>query len=67
MSLVCAEGTADPPFQEEGIQEIQPREADSAADEACTAGDTVQPALRDGTTDFDIAIVKGIAGGNTRC
>ena len=66
-SLVCAAGIEDLPFQEEGTQGSWCLEADSAADEACMAGGTVRPALRDDTADLGIAVVGEPGGGGNGC
>jgi len=63
VSLVCVEGIEDLTSQEEGTRESWCLEAGSAADEACTAGGTVRPALLDGTAGLGIALV-GEAGGD---
>lgn len=66
-SLVCAEGIEDLTFLEEGIQDSRRLEAGSAADEACTAGGIVRPALRDGTAGLGTAAVGGVVGDDSGC
>jgi len=66
-SLGCAEGIGDQTFQEEGTRGSRCLEAGSAADEACTAGGTVRPALLDGTADLETALVSEAGGDGSGC
>lgn len=66
-SLGCAEGIEDLTSQEEHTQGSRCLEAGSAADEACTAGGTVRPALLDGTADPGIALVDEAGGDGNGC
>ena len=61
------EGIEDLTSQEERTQGSQCLEAGSAADEACTAGGTVWPALLDGTAALGTALVGEADGGGNGC
>ena len=66
-SLGYGEGIEDLPSQEEHTRGSRCLEAGSAADEACTAGGTVRPALLDGTVDLGTALVGEAGGGGNDC
>lgn len=66
-SLGCVEGIEDLTSQEERTRGSRDLEAGSAVDEACTAGDTVRPALLDGTADPEIALVGEAGDGDNGC
>ena len=66
-SLVCVEAIEDLTSQVERTRGSRCLGAGSAADEACTAGGTVRPALFDGTADLETALVGKAGGGDNGC
>lgn len=67
VSLVCAEETWDLAFHCEGTQGNRLREADNAANEACTADGTVRPAFGGRTAGSGDEVADGAVGDDDGC